>query len=134
MRTFRFHPQFPEGKIFDDTGREAPFPPPKGSGWVEHREELKMSYLDMGSKMVENAVKAELAQQEKEGRAKLDAEHKKKYGFEPPVRASTEQVANIMDNKLLDGQARRPTLHLPRKPTSTTVYSRPSERASAKDK
>lgn len=115
MRTFRFHPKFPEGKIFDTEGREAPFPPSPSLGWVEHRGELKMTEMEMGSQMVENAVRAELAQQEKEGRDKLDKEHVEKYGFAPPPRATTEAVANIMDNKTADGRQTRPTLHLPRK-------------------
>ena len=70
-----------------------------------------MSYMDVGTQMVENAVRAEMERQEKEGRGEMDAEHKKKYGFEPPPRATNEQVANIMDNKLLNGEAKRPTLH-----------------------
>ena len=113
--------------IFDTEGIEAP-KPPTSSDWYEHRSEVPMSDFDRGAKMVENAVRKELEEQAKAGRAELDAEHKKKYGFEPPGRATNEQVANIMDNKLLDGQGKRPTLH------AKKTYSRPSERASAKGK
>lgn len=133
MRTFLYHPKYPEGKIFDTEGREAPYPPPASAGWVEHRGDLKMTEFERGQQMVENAVRAELARQEKEGRAELDREHVKKYGVEPHPRATTEQVANIMDNKTLNGEGRRPTLKVPRKATETRTYSRPEERVIPED-
>lgn len=132
MLTWRYHRNCPDGKIFDTEGRQHPYLPPASDGWVEHRGELGMSQFDRGQKMVENAVRAELAQQEKEGRDKLDAEHKEKYGFEPHPRATTEQVSNIMDNKTLNGEGRRPTLTVPRKVTESRTYSRREERPSAK--
>lgn len=56
--------------------------------------------------MIENAVRAELAQQGPH-RKELETEHKKKFGFEPNLRATNEEVSNVMDNKTADG-----TLHL----------------------
>lgn len=110
MRTFLYHRLCPEGKIFDPEGREAPFPPPKSEGWIEERGLLGLTDFERGQQMVENAVRAELERDAKAGRDKLDAEHKQKYGFEPPTRATMEQVANIMDNKTLNGEMTRPTL------------------------
>ena len=79
MRTFRYHKDCPEGKIFDtEPGMPDPLVPPKGTGWVEHRSELQMTK----DEVVAAAVKQELARQSTE-RDELEAEHKKKFGYEP---------------------------------------------------
>jgi len=106
-----YHKLHPEGKIFDTEGREAPFPPPLSSGWVEHRGELNMTVEQMTDRMVENAVREELKRQG-EHRGELEREHEKKYGEKPHLRATNDEVANVMDNKTADGKN---TLHLPKR-------------------
>jgi len=107
-----YHKDFPEGKIFDTEGIEAPYPPSLSSGWVEHRGELNMSTEQMTDRMVENAVREELRRQG-EHRGELESEHKKKYGVAPDMRATNEEIANVMDNRTADGSR---TLHLPKRP------------------
>lgn len=106
-RKWMYHRKHPEGKIFDPTGLRAPYPPPASEGWVDHRGELNMSTEQMTDQMVENAVRAELKAQGAH-RQELDREHKKKFGVEPDMRATTEEVANVMDNKRADGAGKLP--------------------------
>ena len=115
MRTFMYHRQYPEGKIFDTEGIEAPYPPPPSSGWVEHRGELNMTPEQITDRMVENAVREELKRQG-EHRAELEREHVKKYGEAPHMRATNDEIANVMDNKTADGTGKLTgTLHLPKR-------------------
>lgn len=105
MRTFRFHPLFaPNGRIFDTTGQTAERPP-KGGGWVEHFGELDMTPAQYADKVIELAVKEQLAQQGPH-RRELEREHKKKYGIDTHNLATNEEVANVMDNKTADGSSR----------------------------
>lgn len=107
LRRWMYHKKHPEGKIFDPSGRRAPFVPPKSEGWVEHRGELFMTTEQLADQMVENAVRAELAAQGKH-RAELEKDHKKKFGLAPDMRATNEEIANVMDNKTADGSGKLP--------------------------
>jgi hypothetical protein len=104
MRTWRFHPRCPEGKIFDTTGETAP-KPPEEPGWVDTPAKLTISVEKATEQMIENAVKAELAAQGPH-RSELEREHRKKYGEDPSYRATNEEVARVMDNKTADGQGK----------------------------
>lgn len=112
MLTWRYHRKCPEGKIFDTEGREAPPVPALSEGWVEHRGDLNMTAEQLSDRMVENAVKAELARQGSH-RKELENDHKKKYGVEADMRATNEEIANLMDNKSADGKApfKLPSVH-----------------------
>jgi len=108
-RSFWYHPHFPEGKLFDDDE-----PPPKSAGWTENRGELRMTREQMTDKMIENAVRAELAAQG-EHRGELEAEHRKKYGVAPDMRATNDEIANVMDNKTADGRGKLASRHFTRR-------------------
>lgn len=113
MRTFRFHPLVPEGRIFDTTGATAP-QPPEGGGWVEHQGELRITKEQAVEAMIKNAVDKELAKQGPH-RGELEREHVKKYGEEPSYRATNEEVANVMDNKTADGAGKISSKHFSRR-------------------
>lgn len=102
MRTFRFHLKCPEGRIFDTTGETAP-KPPEEPGWVDTPAKLVLDPQKATEQMIENAVKAELSAQGPH-RRELETEHKKKYGVDANMRATNEEVANLMDNKTADGK------------------------------
>lgn len=120
MRTFRFHTTCPEGKIFDTTGETAPLPP-TDPAWVDTPAKLVFKSKDeIVEAMINNAVDKELAAQGPH-RFELEGEHRKKYGVDPSYRATTEEVANLMDNKTADGQGK---VVPPKKP----FYSRNTER------
>lgn len=102
MLTWMYHRKFPEGKLFDTEGREQPYPPSKSEGWVEHRGELNMTDEQRADQMVENAVRAEIAAQGQH-RGELEREHAKKYGEAADLRATNDEIANVMDNKTPDG-------------------------------
>lgn len=112
MRTFRYHRDFPLGKIFDTTGETAPVPP-VGNGWVEHRGELQHMTDDQ---IVEAAVREELRRQGPD-RDKLDDEHRKKFGQDPHGLATNAEVENVMSNRTPDG---RGTI----KPPKTATFQR----------
>lgn len=119
MRTWMFHMRCPEGKIFDTTGETAP-KIPEAQGWVDTPAKLVLDPRKATEQMIENAVMAELAAQGPH-RRELEKEHGKKYGVEPDLRATNEEVANLMDNKTADGQQK---IVPPKKP----FYTRNTER------
>lgn len=109
MRTWRFHRDCPEGRIFDtEPNMPDPLVPPDSAGWVDTPARLGMTREQAADKMVENAVKAELAAQGKH-RDELEREHKKKYGEAPDMRATNDEIANVMDNKTPDGAGKIPS-------------------------
>lgn len=79
MRTWRYHRDFPEGRIFDtEPGKPDPLVPHKSLGWVENRGDLQMTT----DQVVEAAVKQELAKQDS-NRIGLEKEFKKMTGEQP---------------------------------------------------
>lgn len=103
MRTWRFHRDCPEGRIFDTTGVTAPRPP-EDPAWVDTPAKLDFRSKDeIVEAMIKSAVGQELSAQGPH-RRELEKEHEKKYGVEPSYRATNEEVANLMDNKTADGQ------------------------------
>ncbi len=113
MRTFRYHALFaPQGRIFDTAGVTAE-KPPVGGGWVEHFGEQDISPEKYTERVIENAVKAQLAEQGQH-RRELETEHKKKFGTDPHNLATNEEVANVMDNKTADGKVPMSVAHLPK--------------------
>jgi hypothetical protein len=102
LRTFRYHPLFaPDGRIFDTTGATAE-KPPVGGGWVEHFGEQDISPEKYTERVIERAVKEQLAAQGPH-RRELETEHRKKYGVDAHNLATNTEVANVMDNKTADG-------------------------------
>lgn len=121
-RTFRYHAILaPQGQIFDTDGRVAPYPPSPSLGWVEHLCEMNMTAQQYADRVIERAVKEELARQGSD-RQILDAEHRKKFGEDPHTLATNDEVANLMDNKTADGKGK---ITPPRK---SPVFTRNSER------
>lgn len=97
---YRYHKDFPFGKLFDTVGIEAPLPP-KGGGWVEWPNHLNITT----DQVVEAAVRQELARQGPE-RDKLDDEHRKKFGEDPHGLATNAEVENVLSNKTPDGKGK----------------------------
>lgn len=105
MRTWRFHEKCPEGKIFDtEPGMPDPLVPRESDGWVDTPAKLILDPKAAADRMVENAVRAELAKQGPD-RERLDREHRQKFGVDPHNQATNAEVANVIDNKLADGSA-----------------------------
>ena len=82
--------------------------PPEGTGWTGEREYIYQTKEQITDKLVEKAVREELKRQG-EHRRELEDEHKKKYGVAPDMRATNDEIANVMDNKTADGSR---TLHV----------------------
>jgi hypothetical protein len=113
MRTFRYHALFaPQGRIFDTTGATAE-KPPVGGGWVEHFGEQAITPAEYADRVIERAVKEELAKQGPH-RKELETEHEKKFGVVPHNLAPNEEVANVMDNKTVDGKTKMHVAGLPK--------------------
>ncbi len=91
----------PQGRIFDTTGATAERPP-SGDGWVEHFGELDMTPAQYADRVIERAVREELAKQGPH-RGELEADHREKFGTMPHALATNEEVANVMDGKTADG-------------------------------
>jgi hypothetical protein len=91
MRTWLYHPRFPEGKIFDDEGREAP-PIPSDPLWVDSPGKLQLTTDDV----VKAAVEQELAKQAMD-RPQMEAEYKKKFGKRPSTLWSDAAIITALN-------------------------------------
>ena len=115
MRTFMFSKKAPQGALFNtDPGHPEPHPCPKhgqtvdGVIWYDSPSYLTMSTDDV----VEAVVKQELAKQSAE-RPEMDAEHRKKYGYEPAQMTPDSKVEEILDEP--QSKPKRKTMRLKKK-------------------
>jgi hypothetical protein len=94
MRTFRYHREVPEGKIFDT---EPNMPDPQlpsnweSLGWKTDPGQLQMTQEDV----VEAAVKAELARQDSD-RPKMEREILKRTGMRVPATMSDKSAKKLL--------------------------------------
>ena len=94
-RTFRYSKEWPEGKIFDTEGKEAPFPPSELNGWFDSPAKVHVTQ----DQLIDALVRRELASQPSD-RNKLELEVKKKTKGEKFHFAAKEKtLINILDNK-----------------------------------
>ena len=94
--TFRYHKDFPLGKIFDTEGIEAPKVPHESHGWVDTPAKLVVTEDDV----IAAVVKQELAKQHEFDRPLMEKEHKKKYGHFPRATMSDEELVRALDQQI----------------------------------
>jgi hypothetical protein len=105
MKTWRYHKDFPEGKIFDSEGIEFPKIPHESLGWVDTPAKLVMTQDDV----IAAIVKQELAKQNTFDRPLMEAEHKKKYGHFPRSTMSDEELVRALDQQIPKGLKKKAT-------------------------
>lgn len=93
-RTFRYSKEFPEGKIFDTEGRQAPFPPSELNGWFDSPAKVHITR----EQLIDAVVRQELAKQSSD-RPLLDRELRKKTGKQAHFAAKDETLIKVLDNK-----------------------------------
>ncbi len=94
MLTWRYHRDFPLGKIFDTEGRQYPLVPSELNGWFDTPDKLHITQ----DQLIETIVKQELASQASD-RGKLEKEVKKKTGKEFHFAAKEKTLVKILDDK-----------------------------------
>ena len=94
MRTFRYHRDFPEGKIFDTTGQTAPVPPSELNGWFDTPAKLHITQ----DQLIETLVKRELAKQSSD-RPEIEKEFERKTGKKAHAGAKDSTLIKVVDNK-----------------------------------
>jgi hypothetical protein len=92
--TWRYSKEFPEGKVFDTEGREAPRPPSELNGWFDTPAKLHITQ----DELIEAVVKRELASQSSD-RTEIEKAVKRKTGKKTHFAAKDETLIKIVDNK-----------------------------------
>lgn len=105
MRTFMYSKEFPEGKIFDTEGREAPYPPTELQGWFDCRSKIHVTQ----DQLIDAIVRRELSKQSSD-RIEMEHEFEKKTGAKPSSMAKDETLVRVLDEPLA-----RPILHAKRR-------------------
>jgi hypothetical protein len=104
--TWRYHKDFPEGKIFDtEDGQQHPKVPHPSLGWVDSPAKLVMTQDDV----IAAIVKQELAKQNTFDRPLMEAEHKKKYGHFPRSTMSDAELVRALDQPIPKGLKKKAT-------------------------
>lgn len=94
MLTFRYHRDFPEGKVFDTEGRQAPRPPSELNGWFDCRSKIHVTQ----DQLIEAVVKQELAKQSSD-RPEIEKEYKRKTGQRAHYAAKDSTLIKVVDGK-----------------------------------
>lgn len=101
MKTWRYHKDYPLGKVFNtEPYQPEPLVPPRSSGWVEDRAELQMTT----DQFIESIVKEELAKQSSD-RILAEKELRKKTRMEqgidrrPSSLVPDKKIIDALDNK-----------------------------------
>lgn len=96
-----YHKDYPQGVVFDTEPNKAdPLVPSRGTGWTEHREDLKLTT----DQIVEAAVKQELARQSSD-RIPAERELVKKTRMEtgrdvrPSALVPDKKIIDALDNR-----------------------------------
>lgn len=98
--TWRYHKDFPLGKIFDtEDGGEYPKVPHVSLGWVDTPAKLVVTQDDV----IAAIVKQELAKQHQFDRPLMEQEHKKKYGHFPRSTMSDDELVRALDQPIPKG-------------------------------
>jgi hypothetical protein len=104
MRTFMYHRDFPQGKIFDTEELQAdPKVPHPSLGWVDSPAKLRLTQDDV----IAAVVKQELAKQHDFDRPLMEKEHKKKYGHFPRSTMSDEDLVKALDQQIPKGLVKK---------------------------
>ena len=94
MKTWRYSNEYPEGRIFDTEGREAPLPPSELNGWFDTPAKLHLTQ----DQLIEAVVKRELSKQSSD-RPEIEKAVKRKKGLTPHFAAKDETLIKVVDGK-----------------------------------
>ena len=89
MKSWYYHKEFPDGKLFDDSN-----PPSQLNGWFDTPAKLHITQ----DQLIEALVRKELATQTRD-RGQLEREYKEKTGRRPHSLAKDETLIKVIDGK-----------------------------------
>lgn len=95
MLSWFYHRDFPEGKVFDTEGREAPYPPGELAGWFDCRSKIHTTQ----DELIDRLVRRELSKQSSD-RIEMEREFERKTGDKPPTMAKDETLVKVLDEPL----------------------------------